>query len=251
MLMLSAAKQLRRDHLADIPTPVATDTWRPVAHQDVADALIESAQDRGLRVKAERWTVVDGQYYPEAGERVHVPGARLFGTVDFEPIPGIDLPDGLTPSAGVRNSHDKSFALSILSGARVIVCSNGMLSGEYVISRKHTSRIDLVQSIDEALDAFLESVRGLKDTVQRLQSQRLSPMKAHSLIVEAARVGAFSSAMILPVVQEYEAPQHREFKPRTAYSLYNAATQIMKKQSPARQVDGMKALSSVLIDSVN
>ena len=204
-----------------------------------------------MKVRSERWTVADGAIYPEAGARLHVPAARLFGTIDFELIPGIALPDGVTPSAGLRNSHDKSFALSILSGARVVVCSNGLLSGEYVISRKHTSRIDLVQSIDEALDAFLESVRGLKGMVERLQSQRLSPVKARSRIVEAARAGAFSSAMILPVLDTYESPEHREFRPRTAWSLYNSASEVMKKQSPARQVEGFKALGSVLVDSPN
>ncbi len=254
MLMLSGSREITREALADIPTPEGTDTWRPVAHQDVADVLIERAEDRGLRVKSERWTVVDGQYHPEPGERVHVPGAKLFGSVDFEPLDRslrIDLPDGLLASAGVRNSHDKSFALSVLSGARVMVCSNGMLSGEYVISRKHTSRIDLVQSIDEALDAFLESVRGLGELVGCLRARRLTQRTARAAVVEAAKAGAYPSSYILDVVRAYEEPEYREFKPRTAYSLYNACTSVMKRQPPARQVDGMKALSSVFIGTAN
>ncbi len=101
--------------------------------------------------------------------------------------------------------------------------------------------------LDEELDAFLESVRGLKGMVERLQSQRLSSVKARSRIVEAARAGAFSSAMILPVLDAYESPEHCEFRPRSAWSLYNSASEIMKKQSPARQVEGLKALTDVLV----
>jgi len=36
----------------------------------------------------------------------------------------------------------------------------------------------------------------------------------HSLIVELARAGAFSSSDILPIVTEFENPRHEEFKER-------------------------------------
>jgi hypothetical protein len=249
MLMFNpAVRTVRRADLAGLPVPRRTRSHRPIPHHDAADALIEAAEDRGLKVRSERWSVADGAMYPEAGSRLHVPAARLFGTIDFEPIPGIDLPDGVTPSAGLRNSHDKSFALSVLSGGRVFVCSNGVLAGEHIISRKHTSGIDLGEAIDRALDAFMNSVRGLGEMIERLRAQRLSRQRSHSLIVEAARAGAFSSAMIIPVLNAYENPEHREFRPRTAWSLMNAGTEVMKRQSPARQVEGLKALTDVLVD---
>ncbi len=252
MLMFNSnIRTVSRADLAGLPGPRRTRSHRPVPHQDAADALIEAAEDRGLTIRSEQWTVTDGAMYPEPGSRLHVPAARLFGTIDFEPIPGIELPDGVTPSAGVRNSHDKTFALSVLSGGRVLVCSNGILAGEHIISRKHTSGIDLGEAVDRALDAFLNSIRGLKDMVERMQSRRLSVQRARSLCVEAARGGAFSSAMILPVLDAYESPDHREFRPRTAWSLYNSATEVMKRQSPARQVEGLKALGSALIGGVN
>jgi len=49
------------------------------------------------------------------------------------------------------------------------------------------------------------------------------------------------------MLAEYEKPSHDEFSERTAWSLYNAATARMKTQSPARQVDGFKALNAVLL----
>lgn len=252
MLMFNqSVRTVTRADLAGLPVPRRTRSHRPVPHQDAADALIEAAEDRGLTVRSELWTVTDGAMYPEPGSRLHVPAARLFGTIDFEPIPGIELPDGVTPSAGVRNSHDKSFALSVLCGGRVVVCANGLLVGEYVISRKHTSRIDLVESVDAALDQFVASVRELGTVCGQLRSSRLTPTRAKSLIVDAVRAGAFPGSCVLPVLDEYESPSHREFKPRTAWSLYNAATQIMKRQSPARQVEGFRALGSVLLGSVN
>jgi hypothetical protein len=251
MLMLSHAHEVSRHDLAAIPTPNPTNTWQPVPHADVIDVLTRRAFARGLEIKAERFAVLNGTLYPPSGEPVELRGARLFGSLDFAPIPGIPFPEGCTPSAGIRNSHDKSFSLSILSGARVIVCANGLLAGEHIVARKHTSGLDLPEAIDRALDAFLESVRGFNEMYQKLCSWRLTRMKARDTVIEMARAGAFASSDILPVLAEYETPSHDEFAGRTAWSLYNAATARMKTQSPARQVDGFKALNSVLTARLN
>jgi hypothetical protein len=251
MLMLSKAHEIARRDLASIPTPDPTDSWRPVAHSDVVDVLTDRARQRGLKIRSERYAVMDGALYPTPGKRIELPGARLFGTLDFDPIPGMPFPAGCTPSAGIRNSHDKSFALSILSGARVFICANGVLSAEHIVARKHTSGLDMVESIDKALDAFMDSIRAFQQTYTQLNAWRLTKTKAHSLIVELARAGAFASSEILPVVEEYENPRHPEFKEPTAWNLYQDCTEIMKGQSPARQVEGFKALNAVLTSHLN
>ncbi|HEY3319923.1 MAG TPA: DUF932 domain-containing protein [Planctomycetota bacterium] len=251
MLMLSHAHEVSRRDLSAIPTPDPTDTWRPVAHADVVDTLTERAAARGLTIKSERYAVLNGTMYPRPGMAVELRGAKLFGTMDFASIPGMPFPAGCTPSAGIRNSHDKSFALSILSGARVFVCANGVLSAEHIVARKHTSGMDLPHAIDLALDAFMQSIRAFNATYERLRAWQLRRTTAHSLIVELARAGAFSSSDIVPVVEEFEQPRHLEFVERNAWSLYQSATEIMKHQSPARQVDGFHALNKVLVAAVS
>ena len=111
---------------------------------------------------------------------------------------------------------------------------------------KHTSGLDRVESIDAALDAFMESLRGFNQTCEQLRSRRLNRIKAHSLAVELAQAGAFSSSDILPVIREFECPRHEEFREKNAWCLYQRATEKMKSQSPSRQVDGFKALNDVL-----
>lgn len=248
MLMLRKGTEVTREQLRDIQTPEPTDSWCPVSHFDVVNTLTTRAEACGLRIRGERFAVVDGTLHSDFGEPTRLPGARMFGSLDFAPIPGMPFPDGCTPSAGIRNSHDKTFALSILSGARVFICENGVLSAETVISRKHTSKIDLLASIDDALNAFMASIQDFNEMFQRLNARKVTRTKAHSLVVEAARAGAFASDSILPIVQEFENPQHEAFRERTAWSLYNACTERMKAQSPARQVDGFKALNQVLVE---
>jgi hypothetical protein len=251
MLMIGKGKEITRDQLRDIQTPEPTDSWCPVSHFDVVNTLTSRAAACGLKIRSERFAVLDGTLHSQFNEPTRLPGARLFGSLDFAPIPGLEFPEGCAPSAGLRNSHDKTFALSILSGARVFICENGVLSAEHVISRKHTSGIDLLASIDEALNAFMASISGFNELFQRLNERLLTRTKAHSLIVEAARAGAFASDSILPIVAEFENPQHEAFKNRTAWSLYNACTERMKAQSPARQTDGFRALNQVPVGELN
>lgn len=250
MLMLSKARRITRDALASIGTPEATDTWRPLPHAEVVNTLIDRATARGLKVKEESYAVMNGKVYMpgQPQNATEVPNARLFGSLDFEPNDGLPFPTGCTPSAGLRNSHDKTFALSILSGARVFVCANGVLNAEHIISRKHTSGIDLVESIDAALDAFMVSIGDFRNTYQKLTAHALTREEAAFMVVAASRAGAFCSGHILQVMAEYEKPTHKDFEPRNLWSLYNAATEVMKAQSPARQVQGFKALTAVLVD---
>jgi hypothetical protein len=251
MLMISHARESTRPALTDVITPEPTESWRPVPHSAVVNTLIDRAGARGLKIKSERYALMDGTLYPRPGEQVALRGAHMFGSLDFEAIPGMPFPAGMTPSCGVRNSNDKSFALSILSGARVFVCANGVLSAEHVISRKHTSGIDLAQSIDQALDAFMDSIRGFNEIHKRLCAWKLCRTTARSLVIEAAKAGAFASSDILPVLQEYETPSHPEFAERNGWSLYNAATSRMKTQSPGRQAEGFKSLNAVMLSQFN
>lgn len=251
MLMLSHAHEVSRQDLRTISTPEPTNSWRPVPHSTVVDVLLERVAARGLEVKAERYAVLPGKLYSDAGAPFEIPGAKLFGSLDFAPVKGMPFPPGCTPSAGLRNSHDKSFSLSILSGARVFVCANGVLSAEHCIARKHTSGLELGAMIDMAMDAFMQSISGFQRMYEHLQSQQLSTRRAHSTIIHLAQAGAFSSSDILPVVAAFEQPSHPEFKDRNMWTLYQAATEVMKKQSPIRQVDGLKALNGVMMPHLN
>src|SRR5437667_9177013 len=102
MLMVSDALALpNRDALGAIPTPDPTATWHPVPHLDLVNTLAERATARGLKIRAEKYAVLNGTMYPRPGMQIELRGARMFGCLDFAPIPG--FPPGCTPSAGVRN----------------------------------------------------------------------------------------------------------------------------------------------------
>ena len=248
MLMLDRAVPVTVSNLARVPCPAPTETWRPYPHAEVVAALGDRMRARGLAVRTSRLTLVDGALYPEQGVRLDVPGARLFGSFDLEPS-GKTFPPGCVPSLGLRNSTDKSYALTVLIGMRVMACSNGVLYVErgVQVSRKHTSGLELEGAFDSALDAYEEAVPAMTDLYERLRGQRLSMTKAKSLVVDCAAAGAIPSAHILPVVREFETPRHKEFRSRDGWSLYNAVTEAsFKRMSPQRAADAYRPLNEVL-----
>ncbi len=243
MLMLSNAKPVTRNQLHDIPTPAATRTWKPVPHSAVVEQILGAADKLGFRLASESYAVLNGTLW-DGEEKIPVPNARLFGSLDFEAHP--DLPAGMRPSIGLRNAHDKSYNLSVLSGARVMVCANGMLCAEYVVGHKHTAGLNLTRQVELAMSSFQRSIEATTSLQRSLTEKPLELSEARSWVVTLAQHGAFSSSQILDVVKEYEEPRHEEFSDRNAWSLYNAATQVMKKQSPPRQTAGFRALNDVM-----
>lgn len=248
MLMINPKKAVTRERLGSIRTPEPTSSWKPISHKGVADALLARCQARGLQVKNESWMVCDGAYL-EGNTKVAVRDSNLFGVLDFNPDPGMDLPPGCEPSISIRNSHSKQFRLSFSAGARVLVCSNGMMLRQNISrdSRKHTSQIDYLSMIDSAVDGFVEDIRTIGPIWNQLRTRQVPTREGNALIVEMAKRGAISSGHILPAVKNWEEPKHNEFKPRNSWSLYNAVTETMKKQSPTRQFAGFEALNDILI----
>ena len=217
-LIMQEGRFVSRDEVARTDTPCSTATWRPVPHIDVIEAVTEV-------IRAHRWEI-EGEKFGLASD-----GRKMFGVIE---IARSSSPEWHR-CVGIRNSHDKSFAVGLSAGIVVCVCTNMAFGGTTVIKRRHTSGIVLAELIDRAVasleDDFLttESVcEDLKDVYLRDDDE------ARSCIVRAAELGVINSCDILPVFHEFKSPTHVEFKEPTRWSLMNALSEIVKKYSPQR-----------------
>ncbi len=257
MLMLhKGARDVQRSQLSRFKAPPKTKTWSPIGHDEVVSAVIGAAEGLGYEIRNERWGVMDGALYEQTPgktemSKVDLPGARLYGFLDFKPVPGLETPRGMGLSMGIRTSFDKSYGQVLMFGGRVFICDNGVLIGEHEIKRKHTSQFDLRPLVVQAFGKLEDSARSLRNMHTELVGRALSDTEAKSLIVDLADAGAISSGHVLPVHKEYTEPKHEEFRDRNAWSLYNATTEVMKRQPTPRQVEGFKALNRVLVPSLN
>jgi hypothetical protein len=77
--------------------------------------------------------------------------------------------------------------------------------------------------------------------IATMKARELLPEGADHLLVEAVRRNALPASRLPKVLDAWEKPRHEEFAPRTAWSLFNAFTEVQKTRSARAQVeDGLR-----------
>lgn len=126
-------------------------------------------------------------------------------------------------------------------------CDNLAFSGEVQAARKHTVHVlrDLPDMVYRTLSDVSRQRGRIDEEIRTMKTRIVTAREAHHLMVEAMRLRAISAANLPKVLCEWEWPQHLEFAPRTAWSLFNAFTEVQKLASPRMQMDGSLKLSSL------
>ena len=113
-----------------------------------------------------------------------------------------------------------------------------------MIKRRHTSRIELTELVDVAMNELENEFLMLETVCEDLKIIYLkNDDEARSRIVRAAELGAINSSDIVPVFKEFKNPRHPEFAEPTRYSLLNAFTETIKKYTPLRVDQSYMALN--------
>ena len=218
LMMSGGGEIVDRATVAQVQTPVGTDSWKPVPHIKVIEAVSEV-------VKAHNWTITEEQF------GLAREGQKLFGVMKINRSSSSDW----VRCIGLRNSHDKSFSVGLSAGISVMVCSNMAFGGSTVIKRRHTSRIELTQLVDIAVNELENEFLMMEEVCEKMKVLYLKDDdEARSRIVRAAEIGAINSCDIVPVFREFKHPRHEEFAEPTRWSLLNAFTETIKKYTPQR-----------------
>jgi hypothetical protein len=215
-LCLPGAEKVERGQLALIPTPDATETWCPIPHTSLLDQVMSTLDRSGLRIVTEAHGVT-----PD--------GANYFGLLHIAATNGDNAEDfGLV--VGVRNSHSMRFPAGLVVGAQVTVCSNLSFSGEIKIARKHTRFImrDLPMLVERAIGQLGDQRRTQEKRFLTYKQHELGDQKAHDLIVRSLDAQVLPVTKIPDVIKEWREPRHADFNERTAWSLFNGFTEVLK-----------------------
>lgn len=204
------------DELRACQTPQPEGRWHPVAHAKVLDAVKETLTGAGYLIRAEKYALARHD-------------ARFFGVLDL----ATPLADGVSLSVGVRNSVDKSFPLGFAAGSRVFVCDNLAFRSELLVRRKHT--VNGMKAFGNAIAGAVASLTSFKEAetlrIKMMAEMELTPAQASHIILSAFRRGIISSLQLPKVCNEWEEPSHDDFLPRTAWSLFNAFTEVLKSRA--------------------
>ena len=214
LVLHCGASKVERADVEIVPTPDATDTWTPIPHT----ALIERVEDT---LKSDGLSIVNQTHSLTRG------GNRYFGLMQ---IANGHNSEDYCWVLGLRNSHDKSFPAGLVVGASVFVCDNLSFSGEIRMTRKHTTHImrDLPGLVQTSIGQLMSRWHDQDTRIEAYKQFELSDMQAHDLIVRAIDARAATSTQVPPLLHEWRHPKHDAFQPRTAWSLFNSFTDVMK-----------------------
>jgi hypothetical protein len=218
-LMLHAGGRLvALDELRACKTPPPEGRWHPVSHALVLDTVKETLRGAGYTVKSEQYALARHD-------------ARFFGVLNLE----TPLAAGVGLSVGVRNSVDKSFPLGFAAGSHVFCCDNLAFRAELLVRRRHT--VNGMKAFGTAIGGAVASLTSFREAeelrIRRMAETELTPAAASHVILTAFRRGIISGLQLPRVCEAWEGPRHEEFRPRTAWSLFNAFTEILKPRAVA------------------
>jgi len=222
MLLHRGAEKLGRQDLLALPAPDSTQTHTIVPHHQLVEATIESLAYRQIKVVKEEYGISKD-------------AAKMFGVLTLD-LDG----NGLNLVLGLRNSHDKSFALGMVAGYRVFVCDNLAFKGEFfAVAKKHSKRLmdGFADTVSIGVDRVQRQFLPMQERVSVWQNHQLPDSEARQLIYKAFVYDEVDAPkhVMKDVDRHYFNPPHPEFEPRTLWSLQNAFTEAFKVLDPLPQ----------------
>jgi len=209
-----------REALGKIQTPQATRTHCPVDHKWLVDKVSNRLEENNLKILQEVHTTSHE-------------GQRYFGLMQVQDT---TRPEGDRGTVvGVRNSHDKRFCAGIMVGDAPFVCTNLIFSNEIVLSKKHTKNClnpemgnNLFDKINDAIGRLRLHWAVQDGRSDVYKEHEVGTLEAHDLMVRSMKEGIIGATKIPQVLEQWEKPNHPEFKDRNLYSLYNSFSEVWK-----------------------
>jgi hypothetical protein len=223
------AKAATEAEVRAIVAPPFTETWHPVAHGVVMEAVEISLEHAGLGV-------IDRRF--ELG----ADGDTVFASYKLD-----QTHNGSHWQLGWRNAINKAFAVGFCAGTLVTICSNLMFSGEFLEFRKHTSGLDWHELLRVATVTMKQLV-GHFDNLSKWQSDlktiTLSPAEYKVLTYDALDSGAVAPSHFKALGAAYV--EETRLNGPSLYSFHGAGTRVMRENSLTTIVSKSKALNKVV-----
>lgn len=213
-----------RAFLDDLEMPEATDTFKPIAHSVLVDAIEESLAFRHISIERSEFAVSQD-------------GMKMFGLLEVNQVY-----EGVNFAIGLRNANDKSMRLGMVAGYRVFVCDNMSLSGDFnPLLAKHTKNLDLVESVSMGIDRIQRGWQPLREAIDYKRATHIEPDDAKLLIYSAFAHRHLPISLFREVSQEFGTTPES-----TLWSLENNFTEAFKKLNPIAQYKAAAKLPALL-----
>jgi len=195
-----------------------------VSHSQLIDLTLNSIDKAGFKLDKETYSsAVDGQV---ANGRF-----SISNVADSE----------MQLQIGWQNSYNKQLTLKFAIGTRILVCSNGCVSGDFgAFKKKHVGEIQsftpgaIIDYIAQAGEAFTlmqqqrESMKQIEIT-KRTKAELIGRMMLEEQFITSTQLNIIS--------RELKAPTHDYNAKDSLWELYNYTTFAMKESHPAQWME--------------
>jgi hypothetical protein len=215
------AEAIDYDGLRQLETPAATTTHVPIPHFRVVDLIKTTLGMFGHQVTDEHYGCTKD-------------GLRFFGVLSLRsPYTGYE------DILGLRNSHDRSFPVSIGCGSRVFVCDNMAFVADHQIKRKHTANLkrDLPGIVGELIEPLALEREAQAKKFIAYKHTALTDQAADHAILRLYREGVINVQRIPDVLAQWEEPTFPDLDQRNVWRLFNSVTHSLH----GRVMDNPKA----------
>ncbi len=219
-LILGSAREVDLDELRSLPVhAIETRSFKPMAHHELVDTVLDQADAQGLEVESMRLGVSNGAD--------KMPVAKFFGMLFLASV----ITEGVKVIIGLRNALDKSRSAAMGLGGQVMVCENEDIHADVVIFRRHTTNIrrDIPSLIWSGLRRIPEFADDRARQIETMKSRFMSVPDSHDLLIRAYDAGAIGIRELPKVLAEFRKVENDErFGECNLWNNYNAFTETKK-----------------------
>lgn len=208
------------ENLAEVAVPKATATYTPVSHVDLINCIRQELDKAKLIIKDERFNV-------------NRAGQQLFGNIT---VTAEHAEQDM--NIGFRNSYDKTLQLGLVTGSRVIVCSNLMFSGEYKTLHMHKGEIaaELEGVVAKAVGTMESNFKRILKETDKMKAKKIDKAVIHELIGALYLEENLLTNTQLSLIKD-ELAAKTLFSDETIWDIYNHTTEVLKKSPVAKVVE--------------
>ena len=221
------------EFLLEIPFPSRTTSYTPIPHSSVINKIREEADKNNLIVSSTNYSTARNGNVVVGNFNFYADDPRFEMRLMF------------------KNSYDKTVSFGIASGCSVFVCSNGMVTGEFALKRKHTgdADYDVDDFIVNALKELNEYYQRVKRDALILETISLINSEVYNILGQLFIENEIINSMQLNIVKNelfnsknFNLITSNEF---TAWDLYNAVTESLKKSHPTTYISDHSNLHNI------
>lgn len=223
MTGLSTQNRVSLEQVAAVPVPAHTRSWRPVPYAD-AVGFLKNTISRSLPYSLE------SEEYGLSKD-----GRQMFGLLTLDTG---DNEQGL--AIGMRQSYNRSLSLGIAVGSQVFVCDNLMFSGSaFKVVRKNTVNVwaDFRALVGRQVGDSRSHFEDVRAETENMRVIAVDQSRGYELLGRAVGEKVLTPTQANVAFGDWRIPRHEDFAPRNLWSLYNCATEGLKKGRPAQILD--------------